>query len=123
MTKQKKFITPSKFSKLIMFEMLYNFMLVSYYRSQARYDPEIQVTSIKGASSLKSGSGQKKKSDRIYGDELGAALGEIKKSTKKFWYFHMLWQTRYGNYLKNMAKRSHLAFVHEHVKEIVLRNY
>jgi len=110
--KRKKYIAPAKFIKLILFEMLYYFVLVNYYRSQAKYDPAITSTGGSGSGEQK----QQTRSNVVFADEIGSALGEIKKSAKKFWYFHMLWQNRYGNYLKNMSKRTNLAFIHEHMK-------
>ena len=95
-SKQNKYLPPAKFTKLIFFELLYYYILMNFYNAESRYNPY----SVSPESNI----------------EQTRALGKLRDAVTKFWFFHGRWQTLYMNYLKNMANRGELAFIHEHVK-------
>jgi hypothetical protein len=95
-SKHNKYLPPSKFTRLILFEILYYYILMNFYNTEAKYNPY----SVSRESNI----------------DQNRALGELRNAVQKFWFFHRRWQIMCKNYLKNMANRGELAFIHEHVK-------
>ena len=94
--KREKYISPPKFDKLVLFEILYYFFLMNYSNAQAKLNPYLDKEETTS--------------------ELNRAFVELKKVNQTYWLFHKQWQGRCSNYLKNMSKRANLAFIREHIK-------
>jgi hypothetical protein len=112
--KKTQEVSPLKFSRLILYEMLYYFIYMQFLKIRIKYAPDILAASSTTTAKLKKGTKDSKSGDNTM--EFVRAMGEIKKAAQKFWYFQSRWQAVYSNYLKNMVKRSDIAYINEHVK-------
>jgi len=95
-TKENKSIKPYKFNRFILLEMVYYFIVMNYYKTQASFDQYINHEEIN--------------------NELNPALNEIRKIGQIYWHYQNRFDLKYRNYLKNMSKRANLAYIREHIK-------
>jgi len=99
LAKSKKYLPPAKFSRFLVLNLIYNYIQMNYYQAHARFKLKLSETNLGEISK-----------------EVNRNVAESKKLVQIFWRFHMDWQIKYNNYLRNIVKRTNQANVHEHVK-------
>jgi hypothetical protein len=97
--KKERSASLNEFWNIVLYKILYFFLLIQYYKCQAKFNKNLSKTDLTNLS-----------------EHINSCISEIRKNVEGYWQIHKRWQSRYINYVKNMKKRERQVFIHDHVK-------